>query len=95
MVSKEWAASEVSLSHTEALFAIMLWALRKLRVYTEANHTTIFLPDRAFLRLMRDREANTKVRFFIYDLLCYRHALVAKSINAWDFGAEYLSTHPS
>jgi RNase H-like domain found in reverse transcriptase len=95
MVSKEWSATEVALSHTEALFAITLWAMRKLRVYTEANHTTIFLPDRAFLRLMKDREANTKVRFFIYDLLCYRHSLVAKATNAWDMGAEYVAQHPS
>jgi hypothetical protein len=54
MISRELTAVELNLSAPEQLLMVLHWGMKKLRVYTETLHTTVVLPDKAMLQLLKD-----------------------------------------
>lgn len=68
ILGRELTPSELGRSEVESLLALVHWSLRKLRVYTQFTHTTIFLPEASMFKIIKDKEVHHSIRAKVLDL---------------------------
>ena len=54
ILGRELTSREVGQSELETLLSATHWALRKLRIYVETGVTTVYLPDAAYITVVKD-----------------------------------------
>ena len=90
MLGRELTPKEAGQSELETLLSATHWALRKIRVYVETGTTTVYLPDAAYVSVVKDPQVHMTIKAKLIELAVYQVKFMVGK-DSWLLGAEILA----